>query len=143
MVWSLAGVVAAFGERVMPLASWAIGIGMGAAIAVTALAPRGLEMTASGRVQVPGSWVPLIVMMGIVCLKFANGVVVGAHLPVLAHAAYVAAMSASFGVLSGMFLARALGIIRFARSFDATGPVSETDRRSSALPIAGPAGGPR
>ncbi len=64
----------------------------------------------------PGSWVPMVAMMGIFLLRFVNGVVTGAKLPLAANAAYAPVMAGLLGALGGLFLARALGIVRFARA---------------------------
>ncbi len=116
VAWSLAGVVDAFGGGALPLAYWAIGAVCGVALGSSLLAPRGLRLVGVGRVQVPGSWTPLVVMMGIFGLKFVHGVVTGAHLPLAAHGAYLPVMAALLGALSGVFLARALAIVRFVRA---------------------------
>jgi transcriptional regulator with XRE-family HTH domain len=117
LAWSLSGVVGAFGAHVLPLAAWAAGLVVAAALGRRMFAPDGLRLAAGGaRVQVPGSWIPLIAMMGIFVLRFSNGVVTGAHLPLGANAAYAPVMAALLGACSGLFVARAWCIVGFARA---------------------------
>jgi transcriptional regulator with XRE-family HTH domain len=113
---SLSGVVGAFGVHSLPLVAWAVGLAAALVVGARVVAPNGLRMTAAGRVQVPGSWVPLVTMMGIFVLRFVNGVVAGAHLPLAANAAYAPVMAGLLGALGGLFLARTWAIVRFARA---------------------------
>jgi len=65
-------------------------------------------------VQVPGSWAPLVLIMGVFVGRSLMGFAQGARLPVGAHALLGPVMSLALGSLSGGFAARALAIKRFA-----------------------------
>ena len=69
-----------------------------------------------GVVRVPGSWVPLALLMGIFAVKFALGVAAGIRSPLLDDPAVVAAASASLGLLGGGFGARAMAVHGVART---------------------------
>jgi len=65
---------------------------------------------AEGRLSVPGSWLPLALMLGLFATKFAVGVLV-ALAPALRHdAAFAASAGLAYGAFSGLFLGRALAL---------------------------------
>ena len=77
--------------------------------------PRGLARSeVPSRVQVPGSWAPLALIMGVFLGRFLIGFAQGARLPLGTHALFGPAVSFLLGSLSGGFAARALAIKSFA-----------------------------
>jgi 4-amino-4-deoxy-L-arabinose transferase-like glycosyltransferase len=119
---SLWGVVTAFGLSPAPLLFWAIGMSIANTVGRGLLAPSGMAfLPSSGRVQVPGSWLPLGLMLGIFSVKFVLGFAAGVGAPVVAQSASAAAVALALGMLSGGFSARALAVRRVARQ--AGGPV--------------------
>jgi hypothetical protein len=112
---SFFGVVSAFGLRLAPLAAWAAGIVAVVALGRSLVGPRGLQRVA-GAIHVPGSWMPLGLMMGIFVAKFGLGFAVGVGSPVVQALWFMAAASVVFGALSGAFAARALVVHQFART---------------------------
>lgn len=112
---SLYGVVTAFGVRPAPLASWAAGLAVSIAAGGRVFGPQGLSRVA-GSVQVPGSWLPLGLMLGIFVAKFVLGFATGVGSPIVREPWFIAAASFVFGLLSGGFVARALVVHRFATS---------------------------
>jgi len=115
---SLYGVVAAFGARADDLLAWALGLALCVTLGGAVLGPRGLSREA-GAVRVPGSWLPLAMMMGIFAAKFALGFATAVGSPLVAQRGFAVVASFVFGLLSGGFVARALAVYRFARR---TGP---------------------
>lgn len=110
---SLYGIVGAFGESPLALALWATGYAVAVVLGARQLGARG--MTAVGHsVHVPGSWVPLALLMGIFAAKFVLGFATGMRSPLLHHGGFVAAMSTALGALSGGFGARAVAVQRYA-----------------------------
>lgn len=113
LAFSFNGVASAFGATPLALGAW------GAAYALAALAgsrwlPFG-AMTPEGQgVRLAGSWLPLGLMLGIFAAKFALGVLHGVGAGVTGQPAFVAAVSALLGLLSGAFGARALAVLRVA-----------------------------
>jgi hypothetical protein len=116
LAWSLSGVIGTFDAHALPLLAWGAGLVVAFVAGSRVVAPDGLRMVDASRVHVPGSWVPLIAMMGIFVLRFVNGVAVGANLPVAVHPAYAPVMAGLLGACSGLFMARAWSITRFARA---------------------------
>jgi hypothetical protein len=78
--------------------------------------PQGWQFDANtGRMQVPGSWLPLALFLGIFSVKFAVGAALAIH-PTLAHQVqFVLPVSALYGLFSGIFAARAWHAWRISR----------------------------
>jgi hypothetical protein len=112
---SLYGVVTAFGASVVPVLAWALGFAAAVLLGTPLLAPRGLAREGAA-VRMPGSWVPLGLMLGIFMTKFGLGFATGMGAHVLQQAWFVAMASALLGLFSGAFAARATAVHRFART---------------------------
>jgi hypothetical protein len=65
--------------------------------------------------SVPGSWLPLALMMAIFFTKYAVGVILARKLQISGELAFIGSISLIYGLLSGVFLARAVAILRTAR----------------------------
>ncbi len=97
-------------------------------VASTAL-PAGVQYDTAGRVfNLPGSWVPLGLMMAIFLTKYGVGVMLALE-PALAHDTTAAAIVASlYGAMSGVFVGRMIRLLRLAHASAAkppeTGPVA-------------------
>lgn len=107
--FSFYGVSAAFGASPLAFAAWAVGYALSAVFGSRWFASRGMVRDGAA-VRVPGSWVPMGLMLGIFAAKFVLGVVHGIGLPVEHQPGFVALMSSCFGLLSGGFGARAIAI---------------------------------
>ena len=113
---SLYGVLSAFKDQPLAAAAWAAAaLAVGFAVAQRA-APAGTRYDPVTRsFALPGSAVPLTLMMGIFFTKYAVGVQVALH-PALANdAAFALGVSALYGAFSGMFAGRALRLWALAR----------------------------
>lgn len=115
LAWSLYGLVGQFGLAPLALLLWVLGYGAALTLGARYFSAQGL--TAVGdRVHMPGSWVPLALMMGIFSARFVLGAATAMHSPMLHDAAFIAGTSLVLGVLSGGFGARALAALRCAAS---------------------------
>lgn len=112
---SLYGVVASFGAGVLPVLAWMLGFAASLGLGGPVLAPRGLARE-GGAVRVPGSWLPLGLMLGIFMARFALGFATGIGAPFVHQAWFVALMSVALGGFSGAFAARAVAVHRFVRA---------------------------
>ena len=112
---SLYGVIAAFGAGVVPVLAWALGFSTSVFLGGPVLTPRGLARDGNA-VRVPGSWLPLGLMVGIFAAKFALGFATGVGAHVVHETWFVAAVSAVLGLFSGAFAARATAVHRFVRA---------------------------
>lgn len=110
------GVLAGFGTAAGSLAA-AVASALAAVAVVTRLPlPEGTRFdAASGRFTVPGSVVPLLLMMGIFLTKFAVGVALALHSQLRSDATFALVIPAVYGAFSGTFLARALRLAALAR----------------------------
>jgi len=112
---SLFGVTAAFGASVVPVLAWALTFTAAIVFGGPAFAPRGLAKEGAA-VRMPGSWVPLGLMLGIFMTKFGLGFATGMGAHVLQEVWFGAAVSAALGLFSGAFAARAMAVHRFVRT---------------------------
>lgn len=83
----------------------------GQAQASSALEATGAQMT-SRLYRVPGSWLPMVVMLAIFCARFAVGMALGIRPSLAQDATFAGIASLSFGLLSGFFVGRSLNILR-------------------------------
>jgi hypothetical protein len=114
---SLYGVFGAFGADTLALLAWAAGysasVALGAQRVASGLIPAG------ARVRIAGSWVPLVLVLGIFTAKFALGFAAATHSALLQQQGFAIVMSLALGALSGGFGARALAVHRCAASSSA------------------------
>ncbi len=109
---SLWGVLANFAGPAAPLV-WAL-----CALALATWGQRGVALAGARwsaterRFHRPGSWVPLLLMLGIFALKYGVGVSLALQPALRGNAGFVLAVSAGYGLFSGLFAARALALWR-------------------------------
>jgi hypothetical protein len=120
---SLYGVVSSFPALPLALLAWALALGLAALALAMSEVPEGTAYDAiTRRFAVPGSAVPLALMMGIFFMKFVVGVTL-ASAPQLAQvASFALPVSALYGAFSGVFLGRAMRLWRLAASQSALLP---------------------
>ena len=108
---SLSGVLSAFGHMPVALGAWATGMAAAIGLARKAVSVRGASWSASrGLLQVPGSWLPLVLIVSLFAVKYGAGVSL-ALAPALARDITFAGLcSLAYGSFSGLFLARALSL---------------------------------
>lgn len=112
---SLAGIQSSFGLRPVPLVSWAVALAMAAVVGHALLRDRRVTYDAAARqFHIPGSWVPLAVIMAIFFAKYVYAVMGAMNAAVISTPLFVVGLSAVYGVLSGYFAARAWNLVRLA-----------------------------
>ncbi len=105
------GVASAFGPSLLTLACWLVGLVVALAAGRRAVAVRGATWSAAtGRLQLPGSWLPLVLIVAVFLLKFAAGVGIGLQPSRAADPQFAGAFSLAYGLFSGLFLARGLSL---------------------------------
>lgn len=113
---SLMGVVGSFSSQPLALLAWALGLSG----AVAALHGR-VDTSAvhfsplTQRFQLPGSWVPLALMLGLFAAKFGVGATLANRPELQQSAPFAMLASATYGVFSGAFLGRAMALWTLAR----------------------------
>jgi hypothetical protein len=115
---SLSGVVGTFGAGAALLV-WLLV----AALSATLLALQALPDTtrydpATRSFCLPGSWLPLALILGIFLTKYFVGVVTAMQPALIQDAAFALGFSALYGAFSGVFLARAARLWRLAMQID-------------------------
>ena len=113
---SLSGVFSAFGHFPVALGGWAAGVGAALAFARNAVAVRGAAWSpATGLLHVPGSWLPLALILGIFCVKYFAGASLALHPTLATDATFAGLCSLAYGSCSGLFLTRALSLRKLAK----------------------------
>jgi hypothetical protein len=78
--------------------------------------PQGWQFDANtGRMHVPGSWLPMALFLGIFVIKFAVGAALAIRPSLAQHLNFALPISALYGLLSGIFAARALHTLKLSR----------------------------
>lgn len=108
---SIGGVFSSFGAHPGPLVAWVAGFAGAVALNQVIQAPGGVRYDpATARFHVPGTWVPLMLMMAIYFAKYTVGVTTALHPDIAAGTPFAAGLSLLFGGVSGTFFARFLRI---------------------------------
>jgi len=112
---SLSGTVSAFGSAPAVMLTWLAAAAVLAMVVLLSPLPDVTRFDAHTRTfQVPGSWVPLALMVGIFASKYVVGVALNLH-PELSHeTTFTLGFSALNGAFSGVFAARAIRLWRLA-----------------------------
>lgn len=113
---SLFGVWSTFAAAPLSLAAWGGGILLAVLLNRILGLPAGVAYSpASRRYTVPGSWLPLALMMVIFFTRYAITVTLAIN-PLLRETAMFAGIaSLAYGLMSGTFFARALHVLRAGR----------------------------
>src|SRR5450830_1862119 len=113
---SLTGVIGSFGLGGAAPLAWLVGAIAGAALAWTLVDARKIvAIPQRHSVQRPGSWVPLILMMSIFCMKYAVAVTLSIA-PAYVHASgFSVPVCLAYGGFSGIFLGGLLRTVNVYR----------------------------
>ena len=113
---SLAGINSSFGLKPMPLLCWVIALVFASLVGYYFFRDTDVQYDATTHAfVVPGSWVPLAVIMAIFFAKYIYAVMRAFNAAVLDTTPLVVMLSAIYGLLSGYFAARALNLVHLAR----------------------------
>lgn len=118
--WSAYGLVSAFGDTPAAWGIWALAVVTMLVWTLQRPLPAGVRFDrARMAFSLPGSAVPLALMMGIFFTKYAVGVQLALH-PQLAHrAGFAVAVSLLYGAFAGLFLGRSVRLWKLALRADA------------------------
>jgi len=115
LVLSLWGVVSVFGSG-LALTAWVAGGIASAAWSLHRGAPRGACWSSADQVfRLPGSWVPLLLILGLFCTKFGVAMKLALHPELHDSIAFVASAGLTYGAFSGLFAGRGLALWRLAQ----------------------------
>ena len=108
-ILSLSGVLQYVGVWWPALAAWLLGMGAVALFGVKTMNPQTARYDGESRkLIVAGSWIPLLVILGIFCVRYAMGVARAMDLDAAYDPTIQLAVSLLLGAFSGYFLARGL-----------------------------------
>ncbi len=112
---SLWGTISAFGASATVLGSWGATTLLLLLIVTQIALPAGTGYEPARRqFAVPGSWVPMLLILGIFMTKYAVGVSLGMHPELKANGNFVLAVATLYGCFSGIFAGRAVRLLRLA-----------------------------
>jgi hypothetical protein len=112
---SLYGTVSAFGPSPGVLSAWLAAGAMLASMVVLRPAPMGTAYDSIRRqYALPGSWLPLFVILCIFSTKYAVGVTLAMQPAMARDTLFAALVSMLYGLFSGFFAGRALRLWRLA-----------------------------
>ena len=108
---SASGVLMAFGPLPIALGAWAAGVGAALTIGRAFVTVRGARWSAeAGRLHVPGSWLPLVLIVALFCIKYFAGVSIAMSPTLSTDTTFAGLCSLAYGSFSGLFLARGLSL---------------------------------
>jgi hypothetical protein len=112
---SASGVLSAFGHFPVALGGWAAGAGAALTLGRQFVAVRGARWSAEvGLLHVPGSWLPLTLIVGLFCIKYGAGASLAMNPALAADATFAGLCSLAYGGFGGLFLARAMSLRQLA-----------------------------
>ncbi|MBK9942340.1 MAG: hypothetical protein IPP13_12070 [Kouleothrix sp.] len=115
-VLSLAGIISSFGLTTIPLAAWGMALTMATVVGYTFFRdPRIQSKAADGTFFIPGSWVPLAVMMAIFFTKYLYAVMHAFNPAIFSTPLIIGTLSAVYGLYSGYFSSRTVTLIKLAQ----------------------------
>jgi hypothetical protein len=114
--WSLQGVASNFGHQPVALLAWAGGVVLALSAVHGRIDTSAVRYAAdSRRFQVPGSWLPLVLILSLFTLKFCVGVMLAMEPALRQSTGLATAVCAGYGLFSGLFLARSVALWAVAR----------------------------
>jgi hypothetical protein len=113
---AVSGVQAAFGAHALALPLWGVVTVVVAALVGRGAAPAGASYdAATRRFTLPGSVVPLLLILAVFSVKYTVGVMLGMDPSRAADPTFALGASVLYGVISGLFVGRALRLVRLSR----------------------------
>lgn len=106
---SLYGLVSVFGSASVLLLAWGCSAVLAATLVARQPVQQGTQYNSwTQRFELPGSWVPLVLMMSIFMTKYGVGITAVMQPDLLHSAVFSYSICAVYGVCSGVFAGRAL-----------------------------------
>lgn len=114
--FSLWGVVSGFAGSLLlavVLTVWLVAAALAATVLLSRPVPAGVRYDATQRqFQLPGSWAPLALILGIFSIKYAVGVTLAMQPALHADATFSLTVAALSGLFSGIFAGRTMRLLR-------------------------------
>jgi hypothetical protein len=110
-VLSLMGAASTVGFSAGVLLAWAGGLGLSLALQHGRVAPRGVRALGDGRYAVAGSLRPLLTIWLVFGVRYVSSAMVVLDPGLKQHAGFGLAVAAIYGLLSSLFVGRALRVL--------------------------------
>jgi len=108
---SFAGVVSTFAHATVAILAWGAGVGAAIALGRRFVKVRGANWSAeTGLLHVPGSWLPMTLMVALFLIKYGVGVTLAMNHTMAGSTVFGACCGLAYGSFSGLFAARALAL---------------------------------
>lgn len=108
-LWSAANT---FGSSAIVLAAWAAGLALSLAVQHWLVAPRGVKALGDGRFAVDGSLWPLVTIWAVFGVRYVTSVMMVMDPALKQSMAFDAGVALLYGMLSSLFVGRALRVVR-------------------------------
>jgi Predicted membrane protein (DUF2306) len=113
--FSLWGTISAFGAPAAVLGSWFAACVLLLLVVAQIRIPAGVSYGRNTRqFALPGSWIPMALILGIFITKYAVGVSLAMQPDLKANANFMLAISTLYGAFSGIFAGRTIRLLRLA-----------------------------
>lgn len=114
---SFYGVVSAFPSQPAAIIAWACGVTAALMLANAMGAWRAISWSEKDRrLLVPGSWVPMVVILGLFVTKFGVGATLAMRPEFALDGFFGTAVGFAYGIFSGTFLSRGVAMWKAAQS---------------------------
>jgi hypothetical protein len=134
-LWGTASLFATGPHVAAVLAAWTASALAAFLVVVRRAPPGGTRFdAATGSFVVPGSWMPMLLVVGVFALRYATNVALAIQPPLGADASFGTAIAACSGLFTGIFAARAARLRPLARR--AAPPLPAQLARSVVSPLA-------
>lgn len=112
---SLFGVISVFSQPVA-LAAWAIGVAGALTLSSAIGAWKNISWSETDqRLIVPGSWVPMMLILGLFVIKFGVNVALAMNHELVINTTFAMTVSFAYGIFSGTFFGRGVVMWKTAR----------------------------
>jgi hypothetical protein len=113
---SLSGALISFTQVSLALAAWVAGFSLSWSFAGQAMAVRGASWSpATRRFQIPGSWLPVTMILGLFVTKYVAGVCLAINPSLAANTSLTALLSLTYGTVAGLFWGRVRALLQLTR----------------------------
>jgi hypothetical protein len=113
---SVQGIATTFATDALAMPVWFAALLAGTALTWSLVDPSRISADpAKGTIRQPGSWIPLMLMMGIFLTKYAVAIMLAVHPEFKQQAMFVASVCTLYGLFNGIFLGRLLRIVAVYR----------------------------
>jgi hypothetical protein len=117
VVLSLSGALSSFIQVPLALAVWVAGFSLSLSFAGDTMAVRGASWSPeTRRFRVPGSWLPVTMIVGLFVTKYVAGVCLAINPSLAANTSLTALLSLTYGALAGLFWGRARSLAHLTRT---------------------------